>query len=291
MRAPVRSSWRSRTGGGDLFPPLAEERLGEIPEHVGDKFKFGAAAALFEKHSVHDLAPPFDLVDEWHVVAVASDKNCYIIVIFKGVDEDVARHRDVNTLGLSRLSILLEDDRFDQGCPYTSIAFGQRCRDMGVRPSMGSVGDAYDRKVYAITPSAWAESTITWNNRPTLYGPITDTVKEPVLGNIPQNTCVLADITPYVHPRQVNSFALVKDNEAADGLAFYSRETYPNIATADRMPHLFLTTCTPSGYNKCYGATIVTANAQLLPLAASVLLYMVYRRGKNVRGRTRRSRA
>ena len=32
----------------------------------------------------------------------------------------------------------------DQGCQYTSIAFGQRCRDMDVRPSMGSVGDAYD---------------------------------------------------------------------------------------------------------------------------------------------------
>src|SRR4029450_10840340 len=27
---------------------------------------------------------------------------------------------------------------------YTSIAFGQRCREMGVRPSTGSVGDAYD---------------------------------------------------------------------------------------------------------------------------------------------------
>jgi len=32
----------------------------------------------------------------------------------------------------------------DQGCQYTSIAFGQRCREMGVWPSMGSVGDAYD---------------------------------------------------------------------------------------------------------------------------------------------------
>ncbi len=32
----------------------------------------------------------------------------------------------------------------DQGCQYTSIAFGQRCREMGIRPSMGSVGDAYD---------------------------------------------------------------------------------------------------------------------------------------------------
>ena len=32
----------------------------------------------------------------------------------------------------------------DQGCQYTSIAFGKRCGSLGVRPSMGSVGDAYD---------------------------------------------------------------------------------------------------------------------------------------------------
>ena len=32
----------------------------------------------------------------------------------------------------------------DQGCQYTSIAFGHRCREAGVRPSMGSVGDCYD---------------------------------------------------------------------------------------------------------------------------------------------------
>lgn len=32
----------------------------------------------------------------------------------------------------------------DQGTQYTSIGFGLRCREAGVRPSMGSVGDAYD---------------------------------------------------------------------------------------------------------------------------------------------------
>ncbi len=32
----------------------------------------------------------------------------------------------------------------DQGCQYTSIAFGVRCKQAGVRPSMGSVGDCYD---------------------------------------------------------------------------------------------------------------------------------------------------
>jgi len=32
----------------------------------------------------------------------------------------------------------------DQGSQYTSYAFGQRCKKMGVRPSVGSVGDCYD---------------------------------------------------------------------------------------------------------------------------------------------------
>ena len=32
----------------------------------------------------------------------------------------------------------------DQGSQYTSLAFGRRCREAGVRPSMGSVGDCYD---------------------------------------------------------------------------------------------------------------------------------------------------
>ncbi len=32
----------------------------------------------------------------------------------------------------------------DQGSQYTSVAFGRRCDEVGVRPSMGSVGDALD---------------------------------------------------------------------------------------------------------------------------------------------------
>jgi putative transposase len=32
----------------------------------------------------------------------------------------------------------------DQGSQYTSLAFGKRCREANVRPSMGSVGDCYD---------------------------------------------------------------------------------------------------------------------------------------------------
>ena len=40
----------------------------------------------------------------------------------------------------------------DQGCQYTSLAFGHRCQHAGVRPSMGSVGDCYD--------NALCESTV-----------------------------------------------------------------------------------------------------------------------------------
>ena len=32
----------------------------------------------------------------------------------------------------------------DHGCQYTSIAFGKRCGEAGVRPSMGSIGDCFD---------------------------------------------------------------------------------------------------------------------------------------------------
>jgi transposase InsO family protein len=35
----------------------------------------------------------------------------------------------------------------DQGSQYTSIEFGHRCREAGVRPSIGSVGDAYDNAI------------------------------------------------------------------------------------------------------------------------------------------------
>ena len=35
----------------------------------------------------------------------------------------------------------------DQGCQYTSIAFGRRCREAEVRPLLGSVGDCYDNAI------------------------------------------------------------------------------------------------------------------------------------------------
>ncbi len=52
---------------------------------------------------------------------------------------------------LDALDIALETRRpddvihhSDRGSQYTSLAFGNRCKQAGVRPSTGSVGDAYD---------------------------------------------------------------------------------------------------------------------------------------------------
>jgi putative transposase len=55
------------------------------------------------------------------------------------------------TLVLAALNMAIDQRRpaqvihhSDQGCQYTAVAFGARCRAAGVRPSMGSVGDCYD---------------------------------------------------------------------------------------------------------------------------------------------------
>lgn len=55
------------------------------------------------------------------------------------------------SLALAALELAIEQRRpaavihhSDQGCQYTAIDFGRRCREANVRPSMGSVGDCYD---------------------------------------------------------------------------------------------------------------------------------------------------
>lgn len=45
-------------------------------------------------------------------------------------------------LGQRRPSAVIHHS--DQGTQYTSVGFGERCKEVGVRPSMGSVGDCFD---------------------------------------------------------------------------------------------------------------------------------------------------
>ncbi|MBB5547618.1 IS3 family transposase, partial [Paraburkholderia fungorum] len=61
----------------------------------------------------------------------------------------------------------------DQGCQYTSIAFGRRCREAGVQPSMGTAGDCYDKAcVSHYTSSRRSETTSGWRRRQDSLTPI-----------------------------------------------------------------------------------------------------------------------
>lgn len=61
------------------------------------------------------------------------DAHLRMELVIAALDMAVAQRRPADVIHHS-----------DQGCQCTSVAFGQRCREAGVRPSVGLVGDAYD---------------------------------------------------------------------------------------------------------------------------------------------------
>jgi putative transposase len=75
------------------------------------------------------------VIDAWsrRVVGWAMATHLRTELVLDALDMALARRRPSDVIHHS-----------DQGCQYTSLAFGMRCREAGVRPSMGSVGDAYD---------------------------------------------------------------------------------------------------------------------------------------------------
>src|SRR5437667_5640475 len=75
------------------------------------------------------------VVDAWsrRVIGWAMESHLRTELVLAALDMAVEQRRPTDDIHHS-----------DQGCQYTSIAFGLRCREAGVRPSMGSVGDAYD---------------------------------------------------------------------------------------------------------------------------------------------------
>ena len=67
------------------------------------------------------------------VVGWATATHLRTELVLDALDMAIHRRRPKNVIHHS-----------DQGCQYTSIAFGKRCHEAGIRPSMGSVGDCYD---------------------------------------------------------------------------------------------------------------------------------------------------
>ena len=75
------------------------------------------------------------VVDAWsrRVVGWSMQTHLKTDLVLKALDMALMQRRPEQVIHHS-----------DQGCQYTSIAFGLRCKHADVRPSMGSVGDAYD---------------------------------------------------------------------------------------------------------------------------------------------------
>lgn len=75
------------------------------------------------------------VLDVWsrRVVGWAMETHLRTELVLKALDMAAWRRKAAGVIHHS-----------DQGSQYTSVSFGRRCEAMGVRPSMGSVGDAYD---------------------------------------------------------------------------------------------------------------------------------------------------
>jgi len=67
------------------------------------------------------------------IVGWAMSDHLYTELMLRALDMALAQRRPAGVIHHS-----------DQGCQYTSIAFGRRCREAGVRLSMGTVADCFD---------------------------------------------------------------------------------------------------------------------------------------------------
>jgi putative transposase len=75
------------------------------------------------------------VLDAWsrRVVGWAMASHLKTDLVLAALDMAIVQRRPTNVIHHS-----------DHGCQYTALAFGDRCQRMGVRPSRGTVGDAYD---------------------------------------------------------------------------------------------------------------------------------------------------
>ena len=75
------------------------------------------------------------VLDVWsrRIVGWAMATHLRTPLVVAALDMAIAQRRPVTVIHHS-----------DQGCQYTAIEFGRRCREAQVRPSMGSVGDCSD---------------------------------------------------------------------------------------------------------------------------------------------------
>ena len=138
--ADAARAWRASAGGSRAVTTRRDRSARPAPDLVERQFAADRAEQLW----VADITyiPTWAgflylavVLDVWsrRIVGWAMATHLRTALVLGALDMAIAQRRPRGVIHHS-----------DQGCQYTSIAFGQRCREAGVRPSMGSVGDCYD---------------------------------------------------------------------------------------------------------------------------------------------------
>jgi putative transposase len=117
-----------------------DPRARPAPDLVDRNFKASAPNQLWVADMTYIPTPAGFLylavvLDVWSrkIVGWAMSSRLHTQVVLDALEMAVEQRRPDGVIHHS-----------DQGCQYTSIEFGRRCREAHVRPSMGSVGDCYD---------------------------------------------------------------------------------------------------------------------------------------------------
>jgi transposase InsO family protein len=123
-------------------PRTTRQRAGarRAPDLVRRHFSADAANVLWVADATYIptdegflyLAVVLDVFSR-RIVGWAMSNHLYTELMLRALDMALQQRRHEGVIHHS-----------DQGCQYTSIAFGRRCREAGVQPSMGTAGDAYD---------------------------------------------------------------------------------------------------------------------------------------------------
>ncbi|ALL64273.1 integrase catalytic region [Paraburkholderia caribensis MBA4] len=126
-----------RRGKGTTHPRAGARRA---PDLVRRHFSAEAANVLWVADATYIptgegflyLAVVLDVFSR-RIVGWAMSSHLYTELMLRALDMALLQRRPDGVIHHS-----------DQGCQYTSIAFGRRCREAGVQPSMGTAGDCYD---------------------------------------------------------------------------------------------------------------------------------------------------
>ena len=170
----IHQASRGTYGAPRIHAELADEGLQVGRKRVERLMKAAGLSGVSRRKSAHTTSrdhrvrPACDLVDR-NFTAEAPDRLwvaditylptwagfLYLAVVLDAFSRRIVGwamgHSLKTQLVLDALNMAIAQRRprgvihhSDQGSQYTSVAFGFRCKEAGVRPSMGSVGDCYD---------------------------------------------------------------------------------------------------------------------------------------------------